>query len=120
MELLVTILAFAGAVVTGLLALLFLRDPAKGLEQTTHHLENLPQVMADRYVFMAFLALGAAIYGDMKVIAWLFSGFAFMGFADAAIYARAGKPASKHTTAGAAASLVAVAAALTLRKNGAV
>jgi len=119
-ELLAILLAGGGVVVTGLLALLFLRDPAKGLQQTTHHLEDLPKVMADRYVFMTFLALGAVIYGDMAVIAWLFSGFAFMGYADALIYARAGKPISKHLIAGVAATIVVIVAALALRKNGAV
>ncbi|MGV6812596.1 MAG: hypothetical protein ACWA47_10135 [Brevirhabdus sp.] len=114
------ILAGAGVVVTGLLALAFLRDPAKGLEQTTHHLEDLPKVMADRYLFMTFLALGAVIHGDMAVIAWLFAGFAFMGYADALIYARAGKSYSKHFVAGVAASVVMIVAVLALRKNGAV
>ena len=66
-----------------------------------------------------FYALGATLYGDLNVIAFLFAAFAFMGFADAFIYARGGHPISKHVTAGIAASIVAVVACLAQTSNGA-
>lgn len=108
-----------GVLVTGALALLFLRDPVRGMAQTTHRPEKLPEVMADRYIAFAFLAAGATVYGDMSVIAWLFSAFAFMGFADAWIYARGGHGSARHLAAGAAAALVALTALLAMAKGGA-
>ena len=101
-----------GILVTGVLALLFLRDPVAGMAQTTHRLEKLPEVMADRYIALMILTIGATLYGDMKVIAVLFASFAFMGFADAWIYARGGFSFAKHLAAGVAASIVVVVALL--------
>ena len=85
-------LSGVGILVTGALAFAFLRDPVAGLEQTTHRAEKLPEVMTDRYIAFTILALGATVYGDLKVIALLFASFAFMGFADAWIYARGSFP----------------------------
>ncbi len=103
-------LSGAGVLVTGALAALFLRDPVAGMAQTTHRLEKLPEVMADRYVGMLILALGATLYGDLKVIAVLFAVFAYTGFHDAWIYARGGFAIAKHVTAGFAGALVSVMA----------
>ena len=100
----------AGVVVTGLLATLFTLNPAKGMVEATHHAEQLPQVMAGRYIALTMLALGATIYGDMAVIAFLFAVFAFLGFADAFIYARANRPMAKHLIAGITAAIVAAVA----------
>ena len=100
----------AGVAVTGTLAALFIRNPAQGMAQTTHHAEQLPLVLTGRYVALTLLALGATIYGNMAVIAFLFAVFAFLGFADAFIYARAGRPMAKHLTAGITAALVAAVA----------
>ena len=96
----------AGVAVTGTLAALFIRNPVQGMLQTTHHAEQLPQVMTGRYVALTLLALGATIHGNMAVIAYLFAVFAFLGFADAFIYVRAGRPIAKHLTAGIMAAVV--------------
>ena len=104
-------LSCLGVLMTGALAIAFLRDPVAGMSAATHRPEKLPQVMADRYIGFALLALGATLYGDLAVIAGLFAVFAFMGLADAWIYARDGFPFSKHLGAGLAA-LAVVAAAL--------
>ena len=99
-----TTLALAGSAlgvaVTATLAAVFVRDPVKGMAQTTHHADQLPQVMTGRYIALTLLALGATLYGNMTVIAFLFGVFAFLGFADATIYSRAGRPALKHLVAG--------------------
>ena len=100
----------AGVVVTGLLATLFTLNPAKGMVEATHHAEQLPQVMAGRYIALTLLALGATIYANIVVIAFLFAVFAFLGFADAFIYARAGRSMIKHLIAGITAALVAAIA----------
>lgn len=113
------VLSGFGVVTTGYLAAIFLRNPQDGLLKTTHHAENLPAVMTDRYIAMTALAAGATYYGDFKVIAFLFATFAFMGFADAVIYKRAGKPISKHVTAGVAAMIVVIVALLAQFTNGA-
>ena len=103
-------LSGAGVAVTGTLAALFIRNPAQAMLQTTHHAEQLPQVMTGRYIALTLLALGATFYGNMAVIAFLFAAFAFLGFADAVIYGRAHRPMAKHLTAGIAAAIVAAVA----------
>ena len=103
-------LSSVGVAVTGTLAALFIRNPAQAMAQTTHHVDQLPQVMTGRYIALTLLALGATIYGNMAVIAFLFAVFAFLGFADAFIYARAHRPMAKHLMAGITATLVAVVA----------
>lgn len=103
-------LSGAGALFMGGLSFMFMRDPVAGLAQTTHRLEKLPEVMADRYIAFTVLALAATLYGDFKVIAVLFGTFAFMGFADAWIYARGGFPVFKHVGAGVLASVVVIVA----------
>ena len=111
-------LSGAGILVTGLLAVVFLRDPVAGMAQTTHQHDKLPQVMTDRYIAFTGLALFATLYGDLKVIAALFAAFAFMGFADAYIYHRGGYPTAKHMVAGCAASLVTIVALWALYAEG--
>ena len=96
----------AGVAVTAALAGLFIRNPVQGMQQTTHHAEQLPQVMTGRYIALTLLALGATVYGNMAVMADLFAVFAFLAFADALIYARAHRPIAKHLTAGIIATFV--------------
>lgn len=107
-------LSGAGVLVTAVLAVLFLRDPVAGMAATTHRPEQLPQVMADRYVAMLILALGATVHGDPAVIAVLFAAFAYMAFHDAWIYARAGFAVARHLGAGIAALIVVAVAVLAL------
>lgn len=111
-------LSGGGVLVTGVLALMFLRDPVSGMAATTHRAEKLPEVMTDRYIAFTILAVGATLYGDLKVIAVLFLSFSFMGFADAYIYARGGFPFAKHVGAGVAALLVAAVALVALIGRG--
>jgi len=99
-------LSGVGVAVTGTLAALFIRDPIKGMAETTHHAAQLPLVMTGRYIALTLLALGATIHGNMAVIAFLFAVFAFLGFADAFIYARANRSMAKHLTAGIMALIV--------------
>lgn len=112
-------LSGVGILVTGVLALLFLRDPVAGMAQTTHRLEKLPEVMADRYVALCMLTIGATFYGDLNVIAFLFASFALMGFADAWIYARGGFPFAKHLAAGVLATVVVAIALMASGQGGA-
>jgi hypothetical protein len=100
LTLLTTICGGVTVLILALLAWAFWTDPDKGLAQTTHRLEKLPYVMADRYTAFAFLALVFTIYGDLNVLIALFAVCAFMGFADGLIYARAGHPHMKHTISG--------------------
>ena len=112
-------LSVGGALVTGYLAVIFMRDPVRGMAEATHRPEKLPLVMIDRYIAFAFLALAAAWHGDPLVICGLFIAFAFMGLADAVIYAREGHPYIKHAGAGVAALIVAVVAGFAHFSNGA-
>ena len=116
-------LAFAGSAlgvaVTGTLAAVFLHDPVKGMAQTTHHPDQLPQVMTGRYIALTVLTLGATLFANLTVIAFLFAVLAFLGFADATIYTRAGKPALKHFVAGLTALAVMALALAATTQTGA-
>ncbi len=108
------ILSGLGILVTGLLAVTFLKDPVKGMAQVTHRLEFLPQVMAGRYSGFVLLALGATLYQDLTVIAFLFAVFAFYSVYDAVIYTKAGHPYAKHLSAGVASGIVTLVAGAAL------
>lgn len=106
-------------VVLGAMALAFWLNPARGLALTTHRVELLPRVMADRYTAFAILAVVALVHGDPVLYAALFAVCAFMGLADGVIYARAGQPHMKHTLSGvlSAIALVVALAALLVEKG---
>ena len=82
------------------MALLFWRDPQNGLKQTTHRLENLPLVLANRYTAFAILAAAILISGDLTLLAVFFGVSALMGLADGWSYARSNLPHIKHTASG--------------------
>lgn len=105
-------------VVLALLAWAFWTNPERGLAQTTHRLEQLPLVMADRYTAFAILALIFTVYGDLNVLAALFAVCALMGLADGAIYARAGHPHLKHTVSGVLSALGLMVALIAISQQG--
>lgn len=104
--------------VAGTLAVVFLRDPERGMVMATHRAEFLPQVMADRYLAFFLMAMAATLYRDMAVIAFLFAMFAVMAFGDALIYARAGHRYALHLASGLGATVVALTALLALSGSG--
>jgi type III secretory pathway component EscU len=97
---LVTVCALITFLILSGLAFAFWSNPARGLVQTTHRLEQLPLVLADRYTAFALLTLAILVFGDLRLMAAFFAVCAFMGFADGLIYARAGHPHMKHTFSG--------------------
>jgi hypothetical protein len=97
---LVTFCVVVTIVILGLLAFAFWSNPARGLAQTTHRVELLPLVLADRYTAFALLAVAILVFGDLRLTAAFFAVCAFMGFADGLIYARAGHAHMKHTFSG--------------------
>jgi hypothetical protein len=97
---LVTVCALVTFLILSGLAYAFWSNPARGLAQTTHRIEMLPLVMADRYTAFALLTLAILVFGDLRLMAAFFAVCAFMGFADGMIYARAGHPHMKHTVSG--------------------
>ncbi len=111
--------AAMGTIAAGVLAFAFLRDPIMGMVQARHQPGSLPKVMANRYTAFTMLACGATTYRDLTVISFLFAVFAFMGFADAWLYAQDGAPYSKHLIAGIAAALVAGVALVAIFQTGA-
>ena len=100
LTLLTTLCGVITLVILSGLALAFWTNPARGMAQTTHRLEQLPLVMADRYTAFALLAVAVILFGDLRLYAAFFAVCAFMGFADGVIYARAGHPHMKHTFSG--------------------
>jgi hypothetical protein len=97
---LVTVCLLVTVGILGMLAFAFWSNPARGLVQTTHRVELLPLVLADRYTAFALLAVAILVFGDLRLTAAFFAVCAFMGFADGVIYARAGHPHMKHTFSG--------------------
>ena len=97
---LVTVCALVTFLILSGLAYAFWSNPERGLAQTTHRIELLPLVMADRYTAFAALTLAIFFFGDLRLMAAFFAVCAFMGFADGMIYARAGHPHMKHTFSG--------------------
>ena len=100
LSVLVTLCAVITVLILSGLAIAFWSNPARGLVQTTHRVELLPLVMADRYTAFALLGLAVLVFGDLRMTASFFAVCAFMGFADGVIYARAGHPHMKHTFSG--------------------
>ncbi len=90
-----------------LLGVLFAVSPKIGLSVTKHRAENLPTIMAGRYFFMVFVAIGIALSGTMQQIAYVFMGLAAVAFFDAATYARAKAHVTPHIAAGIGALIVA-------------
>lgn len=112
------VMAAIGAIVPGVLGFVFLVNPEKGLAMATHRAELLPNVMTDRYFGLTALAIAAAFYGDLKVIAFLYAVFAFLALADTFIYARHGHEYAKHLMAGLLSLLVVLVACYSLFATG--
>ncbi|MEL7109765.1 MAG: hypothetical protein AAGL99_10895 [Pseudomonadota bacterium] len=93
-----------------LLGVLFAVAPKLGLAVTKHQAANLPTIMAGRYFFMVFVAIGIAISGTLQQIAYVFMGLAAVALFDAATYARAKTPVTPHIAAGVGALIVAAIA----------
>lgn len=90
-----------------LLGILFAVSPRRGLAATKHREEKLPTIMAGRYFFMVFVAVGIAMTGTLQQLAFVFMGLAGVAFFDAATYARAKTPVMPHIAAGLGALIVA-------------
>lgn len=89
-----------GLVLMLILSFAFWRGPETGFRVSTHRLEQLPSVMADRYMAFALLIAFMLWYGDLTVLAAFFAIGAFMGLADGFIYGRRKLPHWKHTSSG--------------------
>ena len=106
----VTVLAVFLTGIVIWLAVLFLWSPKRGLTFATHERENLPEVMANRYLAMALIMAGALYNGDPGLIAFIFAATGFSAAHDAWIYARHKKPFVKHVFSATLSAVVAVAA----------
>lgn len=114
----ITIALICGWLATALLAymaVLFWRDPENGLKQTTHKLENLPLVLANRYTAFAIIGAAIVLSGNLTLLAVFFAVSALMGLADGWNYARSNLPHIKHTMSGV---LAIIALGLTLIGRG--
>lgn len=100
-------LAYVTGAFLALLGIVFAIAPARGLAMTQHKAEKLPTIMAGRYFFMVFVAVGIGLSGTLQQIAYVFMGLAGVAFFDAATYARANTPVMPHIMAGVAALIVA-------------
>ena len=103
-------LAYLTGAFLALLGVLFAVSPKLGLAVTKHRAENLPTIMAGRYFFMVFVAVGIGMSGTLQQIAYVFMGLAAVAFFDAATYARARTAVVPHIAAGIGALIVAMIA----------
>jgi uncharacterized membrane protein YjjP (DUF1212 family) len=96
-------------VLTGTFGMLFAANPAKGMAAASHRPEQLPLVMADRYIGTAALLLGVILFGDWWLLFWFTAVVGIAGLGDVYIYGRSGHPVAPHLIAsliyGAAAAL---------------
>ena len=99
-------LAYITAAFLVLLGVVFAISPSRGLAMTKHRAENLPTIMAGRYFFMVFVAVGIAMTGTLQQLAFVFMGLAGVAFFDAATYARAKTAVMPHILAGIGALVV--------------
>ena len=97
---LVYIALIVTVMITGYYAAIFVRNPELALARATHKVELLPQVMTGRYIVVFLFTLGALLFDDLRVSAYLFAVCAFIGFYDGWLYARRGLPHFKHTITG--------------------
>ena len=104
---LLAIAAFLGALPLFWLAYRFATNPVIAMDDVTHHLEHLPAVMAGRYAVLGLFAIGAAFTMNAWIIAYIYAGFAAMGFYDGSVYARANLNTTKHVRAGVLSAVVA-------------
>jgi hypothetical protein len=74
--------------------------------------------MTGRYIGNAILALAALIYGDFRVIAVLYTVFAFESLYDVQIYRRIGKPFIPHLQGAVLSALVAMVAIAVQMQGG--
>ena len=103
-------LAYVTAALLVLLGVVFAIAPSRGLAMTKHRAESLPTIMAGRYFFMVFVAIGVAMTGTLQQLAFVFMGLAGVAFFDAATYARAKTAVVPHILAGVGALIVAIIA----------
>jgi hypothetical protein len=107
-------LAGIGILVTGYLAVIFLRDPVAAMAQTTHRAEYLPRIMGGRYVGFFLFAIGAALSRDARVIGWLFAVFTVVSLYDVWVYRAGGHRFGPHLAAAVASAIGACVAALAI------
>ena len=100
-------LAYVTGAFLALLGIVFAISPSRGLAMTKHRAESLPTIMAGRYFFMVFVAVGIGLSGTLQQIAYVFMGLAGVAFFDAATYARAKTAVMPHILAGIGALIVA-------------
>ena len=74
----------------------FWATPEKGMAFANHHVENLTEVMVNRY-FVYFMIMGGALYyGRPEIVVFVFIVTGLSPLHDAWIYFRAGKPFAPH------------------------
>lgn len=121
---LITIITFGIAIFLTatvlILGLLFMFAPDRGMAFATHHPENLPSVMANRYFTNAALMIGALLYGKPVIIAFVFIATGYGAAHDAVIYARAGQPYKKHILPAVLSTIVGGGAFLIYLTSGAI
>ena len=97
--------ALFGWVAIAILAFLsyaFAHDPRDGLWTRAHRLEQLPLVLAARYIALAALGIGILLVGSLPLLALFFLVATGLGATDAVIYHRAGGTVWPHAAAAAA------------------
>ena len=75
-------------------------SPDAAMKGAKHHVDQYGPVMAGRYGFIALILIGAAFTANGYVVAYVFACLSALGFYDAGVYYRVGRPTSPHLKAG--------------------
>ena len=99
MTTLATAFGWIAIAILAVLTFTFAHDPRDGLWTKAHRLDQLPLVMASRYVALAALGIAILVAGSLPLLAVFFAVSGGLGAADAVVYARAGGAVWPHALA---------------------
>ncbi|MEO0342280.1 MAG: hypothetical protein AAF198_02470 [Pseudomonadota bacterium] len=116
----IQVLLLISALMTGVFAIVFAVDSDMGLALTDHRMEQLPMVMAGRYLALSLFALVIAFWGDLKLFAAFFAIGTTLALIDTMIYAILGHAFLPHALVGVLAGLACATCLWGLRVKGAV
>ena len=102
MTTLATAFGWIAIAILAVLTFAFAHDHRDGLWTKAHRLDQLPLVMASRYVALAALGAGILLADSLSLLALFFAVAAGLGAADAVVYHRVGGTVWPHAVAGCA------------------
>ncbi len=101
----VTVVGWVAVAFMAVVTILLAMGKQRGLKLIQHDTAYLPQALLVRYASLTLLALLAAWINAPRLLFGLLLSFAVIGFGDAFVYSRAGKPYWIHLISGGGAAI---------------